>query len=198
VEPRRGQGPAVFSVARTRGSWRFEYAVDDKGIDSLLHDVHWDWVVLQEQSQILSFDAVDWLRLSYPYAAELEREIEISGSDGLLFETWGYRHGVDEADSYEEMQGRLWAGVHGLADRLGVDVAPVGTAWSVVRGERPDLDLWDEDGHHPNRAGSYLAACVFYAELTGHSPTESAFTAGLDGEEAHVLQRAAAYVVRGP
>jgi hypothetical protein len=63
---------------------------------------------------------------------------------------------------------------------------------------RPGLDLWDDDGHHPNRAGSYLAACVFYAELTGHSPTGSAFTAGLDGEDAHVLPRAAAYVVRGP
>jgi hypothetical protein len=190
-------GPAIFSVARTRGSWRFEGAVDDKGFDSLLEDVHWDAVVLQGQSQMLSLDEVFWLQASYPYAEELRRKILFAGSHGILFETWGYREGVNESDSYEEMQGRLFTGVHALAERLRMPVAPVGTAWSVAHHGRPALDLWADDGRHPSRAGSYLAACVFYAELTGRDPSESNFTAGLDAPSARFLQETAYALASG-
>ena len=157
--------------------------------------MHWDAVILQEQSQMLSFDEAFWLRASYPYADELRREIEAAGSEGILFETWGYRDGADETDSYDGMQGRLAMGVHALATKLGMSVAPVGNAWYAAHVERPDLDLWAGDGRHPNRAGSYLAACVFYAELTGRSPTGNRFTAGLDPDDARFLQEMAVGVV---
>jgi len=41
---------------------------------------------------------------------------------------------------------------------------------------------------HPSRAGSYLAACVFFEVLTGRSPVGDAYTAGLAGAEARFLQ----------
>ncbi len=44
-------------------------------------------------------------------------------------------------------------------------LAPVGLAWQRVRRERPGLELYVEDGHHPGPTGTYLAACVFYASL---------------------------------
>jgi hypothetical protein len=34
----------------------------------------------------------------------------------------------------------------------------------------PSLSLYHEDGSHPAPAGSYLAACVFYAVLLDKSP----------------------------
>jgi hypothetical protein len=187
--------PPVFSVSRTRGSWTFEGATDDEGLDSLLEDVDWDFVILQERSWMLSFDEDYWLHASYPYADELRRKIEAAGSEGILFETWGYRNGFDDGDTYEWMQGRLLDGGVELAEKLGMDMAPVGNAWYAVHGERPELDLWDSDGRHPNPAGSYLAACVFYAQLTGRDPTQSRFMAGLDPDDARYLQKTAAHAV---
>lgn len=187
----------VFAVARTRSSWTLEGATDDKGIDTLLHDVHWDAVVLQERSWMLSFSEDDWLRSTYPYADELGRKIDAAGSKGIVFETWGYRHGFDRGDSYPRMQGRLLDGAADLAQRLGMKMAPVGNAWYAAYVERPGLNLWDGDGRHPNEAGSYLAACVFYKELTGRDPARSRFTAGLDPADAGFLQTLANRVGRG-
>jgi hypothetical protein len=54
------------------------------------------------------------------------------------------------------------------------------------------LDMWAGDGRHPNRAGSYLAACTLYAVLTGRDPAGSSFTDGLPAGQARMLQRIAA------
>ena len=43
-------------------------------------------------------------------------------------------------------------------------------------GHDPNLVLYQPDKSHPAPGGSYLAACVFYATITGKSPV------GLPGE----------------
>ena len=187
--------PPVFSVWRTRGSWSLEGATDDKGFVTLVNEVDWDAVVLQERSWYLAKPQEWWMHDAFPYADDLRRKIEAGGDTGFLFETWGYRDGMTNDDSYEWMQGRLEDGYQQLGDRLGMEVVPVGNAWYAVRKLRPGLDLWDDDGAHPNRAGSYLAACVFYAELTGRDPTRSLFTAGLDPADARLIQETASAAV---
>jgi hypothetical protein len=130
-----------------------------------------------------------------PYADDLRRKVDGAHRVGFLFQTWGYRNGMDEADSYGAMQARLDQGFEDLGDRLGMQVVPVGDAWYAAHVERPGLNLWAEDGRHPNQAGSYLAACVFYSQLTGRDPSRSAFTAGLDPSDARFLQQIASWVV---
>lgn len=49
-------------------------------------------------------------------------------------------------------------------------VAPVGMAWNEVRQKHPSIDLFYTDGSHPSAAGTYLAACTFYAALFNASP----------------------------
>ena len=128
---------------------------------------------------------------TYPDADDLRRKIEAGGAPGFLFETWAYRDGLGKRDSYEWMQGRLEDGHDRLGARLGMDVVPVGNAWYGIRKLRSELDLYHDDGRHPNRAGSYVAACVFYAELIGRDPTLSRFNAGLDPDDARFLQETA-------
>jgi len=181
----------IYAVQRTRNSWTLRGASDDKGLDSLLEDVKWDEVVIQERSWYLAESAESWLHETYPYAEELRHKIDASGADGIVLETWGYRDGMSARDRYDWMQGRLWKGSAKLADMLGMDMAPVGNAWYDAYVKRPDLNLWDGDGRHPNRAGSYLAACVLYVMLTGRDPSGSRFTAGLDPTDAAFLQQTA-------
>lgn len=49
-------------------------------------------------------------------------------------------------------------------------VIPVGEAWAAARAERPEFKLYNPDGSHPAELGTYLAACMFVATLTGELP----------------------------
>jgi hypothetical protein len=94
-------------------------------------------------------------------------------------------------DTYAEMQVRLAEGYSKLGAELGARVAPAGLAWAEALRRNPALDLWADDGQHPGRSGSYLAACLFYAALTGRDPARSRFTAGIEDARAHFLQQVA-------
>lgn len=74
---------------------------------------------------------------------------------------------------------------------------PVGVAWSRVRTERPDIELYAADGSHPSYAGSYLAAAVICTTLTG-APFGAAPSDGLlDPDTAAYLRRVAEQTVLG-
>lgn len=49
-------------------------------------------------------------------------------------------------------------------------VVPVGESWAMARAERPNFRLYFPDGSHPAELGTYLAACVFVATITGELP----------------------------
>ncbi len=69
-------------------------------------------------------------------------------------------------------------------------VAPVGEAWWVVREERPDIALY-ADNTHPNPAGTYLAACVFFATLFQNPCGGAAVPRQVDQTIAAFLQKTA-------
>ena len=48
--------------------------------------------------------------------------------------------------------------------------APVGMAWQQSWHTDSLINLWDADNSHPNAAGTYLTACVFYGTIFRKSP----------------------------
>lgn len=194
-------GPQLFAVEYAAPGWTLKAASRDEGLTALLKDVRWNIVVLQEQSQLLSFAREEWRRETYPFARTLHQKISRAGGRTLLFMTWGYELGDRRnwpGDTFSGMQARLTRGYTELAAELPAPVVPAGLAWAEALRRRPRLDLWDSDGRHPNREGSYLAACVFYAVLTGRDPARSISTAGLPSADARFLQRIGAGVARRP
>jgi uncharacterized protein DUF4886 len=189
---------AIFAVQYTAPRWSLEKASQDDGLEVLLEDVRWDAVVLQEKSWYLSLPAEQRRKATYPFARELQREIAVAGARTMLFMTWGYKDGDRwnwRGDYYEAMQERLAEGYSELAGELSAEIAPVGLAWVEALRRQPGIDLWADDGKHPSRAGSYLAACVFYALLSGRDPAGSDFAGDLDPAEARFLQDVASDVV---
>ncbi|MGZ6267716.1 MAG: SGNH/GDSL hydrolase family protein [Candidatus Limnocylindrales bacterium] len=148
----------------------------------------WSFVVLQEQSETPATPA--GRGYMYPAARTLAGRIRASGGAPLFFMTWAHRDGLPTSGmrGYESMQLAIDDGYQGIARELGVAVAPVGYTWSVVRREHPEIGLWQDDGSHPSAAGTYLAACVFYAAIFRHSPAGLSFEADLSDAEARVLQ----------
>ena len=192
------QGAQPIIVSMTRGGWRLQQFSRDDRLAALLKDVRWDVVILQEQSQLLSFSPESRRRETFPYADALQAKIESAGGHTLLFSTWAYEYGDRRnvpGDTFAAMQGRLEQGYADLAATLSTRVVPVGRAWAEALRREPGLELWDGDGMHPSRLGSYLTACVFYAILTGRDPAASGFIAGIAPSEARLLQQVAADVV---
>jgi hypothetical protein len=184
----------IFSVEYAAGGWSLHQANKDDGLDKLLREVRWDVVVLQEKSWLLSLPEEQWRRETYPAARDLHEKIAAAGARTVFFMTWGYVRGDrrDEPhDTYAAMQARLADGYSKLGSELGAQVAPAGLAWAEALRREPRLDLWAGDGQHPARLGSYLAACVFYAMLSGREPAQSRFTAGIQPARARLLQQVA-------
>jgi hypothetical protein len=180
----------IFTVRYARRGSTLEDAADDARLSELLRDERWNHVVLQEHSLISSRPA-DRQARTLPAASALGLRARQSGAQTVLFSSWGYKDGdgrVESGDTRQAMEARISRGSLELASPLSASIAPVGRAWEEALRRLPELDLWRYDGRRPDRWGSYLTACVFYALLTHRDPTGSRFTAGLDLAQARWLQ----------
>jgi len=120
---------------------------------------NWDFVVLQEQSLRPLNDP----KLMFEYAAKLDGEIKKYKAKTLLYQTWARQNAI-------EKQPELSKAYLDLGKELKADVAPVGMAWEQALKDDPKLALYRDDKSHPAKAGTYLAACVFYAKIYNQSP----------------------------
>ena len=84
-----------------------------------------------------------------------------------------------------------------IAGAVSGDAAPIGMAWWMSRNERPDIGLYQPDGSHPTRAGSYLAAIVLAAILLDVDVSEFDSSLGLDEATAETLRGFAGRAVGG-
>ena len=168
----------------------------------------WDVVVLQEQSYLptIPFTLAQYMK---PGAQSLDASIKANDPNTrtVLYQTWGRKDGGRFCwgnqcsvvfPDYDAMQDSLTAGYAEVGALLGATVAPVGEAWRIARHEYPGIGLYLGDGSHPSPAGSYLAACVFYAIVFDESPVGLSYTAGLAVLDARALQGCAARAVWEP
>jgi hypothetical protein len=156
----------------------------------------WNFVVLQEQSQVPASLQVRTTQM-YPAARALVSKIREIGAVPILFITWAHRDGWPENNmpTYESMQYQINGGYLTLGQELKAQMAPVGYAWLKMRQQTPKLNLWQQDGSHPNEKGTYLAACVFYAVIYRQSPEGLTYVGNLSREDARLLQKTAADTV---
>ena len=74
-------------------------------------------------------------------------------------------------------------------------VSPVGAVWKQVRDSLPALELYSPDESHPSVAGTYVAACTFYAAIWRKSPIGSSYLSTLSAADARAIQVLAERVV---
>ncbi|MCF7955399.1 MAG: hypothetical protein K9M75_06325 [Phycisphaerae bacterium] len=119
----------------------------------------WDYIILQEQSLRPATDPEKF----YTYAEKLHSEIQKTSAKTVFFMTWARQKKPD-------MILPLSTAYTKIAKQVKAQTAPAGLAWELSLKRKPKLILHSKDGSHPNKYGTYLAACVFYATLTGQSP----------------------------
>lgn len=191
----RSGGHQVEVGMAAQGGWALADHVRAPGTLNALDSTKWDFVILQEQSVIPSFQQSRTQEM-YPAARELVRKIRDRGATPIFFVTWARRDGWPENGmTYQSMQAEIDTGYAGIALELNAPVAPVGSAWFYAVGGYPELSLWQEDGNHPAEQGTYLSACVFYAVIFHESPSGLTYQANLSKEIANTLQMIASSTV---
>ena len=184
-------GQKMSVSQQTHGGWRLsQHAASPQTLEAIRWG-GWDFVVMQEQSKLPAREAEVVEQQMYASAASLDSIIRLYNPQAqvVLYQTWG--HNIPD---YEQMQQRIADSYLKLAHRLDARCAPVGMAWKRVRSEKPEIGLYQDDGSHPTADGSYLAACVLYATMTGKS-FHSTYWAGLTPQTAAYLQQTAQEMV---
>jgi hypothetical protein len=116
----------------------------------------WDYVVLQEQSQIPFIDRTPM----YQYARLFDQEIKKVGARTVLYMTFPLKNKFDDGDLLPEIYLTI-------GKELGAIVVPVDLAWHEAARRDPRIALYAPDNAHPAAAGTYLAACCFALTLWG-------------------------------
>ncbi len=205
----------VSQLALSKGDTMEAYSVNPGGYTFQLHSTYaptralidsmpWDFVVLQEQSQLPSFPPSQVSTQVYPYARALDSLILLNNpcTETVFFMTWGRKYG-DASNcaswppvcTFAGMQQQLYDSYVQMANSNQALVAPVGRAWQQSWLNDSTINLWASDNSHPDLNGSYLSACVFYATLYRQSPVGASYTAGISPATALYLQQTAAQVV---
>ncbi len=178
------------------GGWTLAQHLASPQTLAALQSSKWDFIILQEQSQIPSNEK-ERVEEMYPAASALVQKIRQAGALPVFFLPWAHKYGWPENNlpDYESMQLQINQGYMTLANQLIAPVAPVGYAWLTVWLQNPLSDLWQADGSHPTRQGTYLAACVFYAVIFRKSPENIPYHGNLPVATARYMQKVAADIV---
>jgi hypothetical protein len=189
-------GHEVKAESSANPGWKLAQHARSETTLSMIAREHWDYVILQEQS-VLPVFAADRRQSMYPAARILDEKAKRSGAKTILLITWGRRDGLKEAgiSNFEEMQAKLSEGSMEIVNKLDMIAAPVGAAWQSVRREKPFFPLWQSDGNHPSKSGTYLAACVLFSVIFRETPEGIVYTSGLTESTSSFLQKAAGATV---
>lgn len=164
----------------------------------------WDYVVLQEQSQLPSFPDSQVENSVYPYAAALNNQILANNActETLFYMTWGRKNGDAQncpmwppVCTYVGMDDLLAQRYMQMATDNNAEVSPVGAVWRAIITQNPSLELYSGDDSHPSLLGSYAAALCFYTTIFRKSADEVLYTANLPADQVAIVKAAVNQVV---
>ncbi|MDB4699184.1 hypothetical protein OAF45_03495, partial [Candidatus Latescibacteria bacterium] len=145
-----------------------------------------DYVVLQEQSTL----PVKNPARTAENIRDFDTAIKEAGAQTVLYMTWARQNAPETQETLSETYTQV-------GRELAATVVPAGLAWQHCLATHADIVLHDKDQSHPNLAGSYLAACTFYATLfIGRSRTIPAIDIDLDDSTIKALHGTALETVR--
>lgn len=186
-----------FDIYAPGGYTLDQHANDSNSIGKIMQG-GWDYVVLQEQSQLPSFpdyDGFGAIRLCW----QIHQYAPCART--MFYMTWGRKNGdalncpvLPEVCSYEGMDSLLRKTYLGMAADNNSEVAPVGKVWNYIRHNFSAIELYQPDESHPSVAGSYAAACTFYSLLFRKDPTLISVDYSLPLNEAADIRQAAKVV----
>ncbi|VAW15852.1 hypothetical protein MNBD_BACTEROID05-1201, partial [hydrothermal vent metagenome] len=181
----RSSGREVVVKTSANPAWKLMQHAKSQTTLSMIGNEDWDYIVLQEQSTLPLF-ASNLGKFMIPATRILQEKAQQSGAKIILFMTWGRRDGFKRPgmQNYEQMQEKLSNAYLKVANDLQIMVAPIGVAWQNLLKENLSFSLWQGDGSHPSREGTYAAVCVLYSVIFDQSPLGIEYKGWIDSTKA--------------
>ncbi|MBP9150956.1 MAG: T9SS type A sorting domain-containing protein [Flavobacteriales bacterium] len=199
-------GDSIYHESNTPGGYTFQGHSTNATTLGKIASREWDFVVLQEQSQMPSFPPSQVASQTYPYAEILVDSIKSNYecTEPIFFMTWGRKDG-DQSNcagypplcTFEGMNARLRESYLEMGVDNEATVAPCGAAWLQMSVDDNFFwnGLYSGDGSHPSAWGTYLNACVFYATIYRKSPVGIEYYSSIGQQDAEDLQQLAEDIV---
>ncbi|HAW53190.1 MAG TPA: hypothetical protein DCX54_12830 [Flavobacteriales bacterium] len=197
-------GDSMVFESNTPGGYTLQGHASNPTSTGKIRQGNWDFVVLQEQSQLPSFPISQVEQDVFPFARQLDSLIDVFNpcSETIFYMTWGRKNG-DASNcaswppvcTYEGMDSLLRLRYIMMADSNDESISPVGAVWRYIRQNYPGINLYQADESHPSAAGSYAAACSFYTAIFKKDPTLSSYAYTLNSTDAASIRNAAKIVV---
>ena len=191
-------------ASSTPGGTTFQMHTTNTTTQSLISQGNWDFVVLQEQSQLPSFPDAQVQTECFPFASQLNDQILAADScaETIFYMTWGRQNG-DASNcaswppvcTYEGMDSLLNLRYRQMAIDNQALLSPVGALWNYIRTNYPEINLYAADESHPSLEGSYAAACSMVSIIFRTDPTLITFYSTLEPVVAEKIKLAAQEVV---
>lgn len=189
-------GDTLIFDSYTPGGYTLEaHSIDPVALGKIA-TTGWDYMVLQGQSQEPIIQTSVFYQGGYVLVDSLLQNNPCAVS--MFYMTWGRKNG-DASNcpvfpvmcTYLGMDSTLKNKYMGLADNLNGELSPVSVVWRYLRTNYPSIELYNADESHPSLAGSYAAACCFYATIFKKDPTLITFNSTLNPIEAGIIRYAA-------
>ena len=147
----------------------------------------WDYVVFQQGPS-----ATEGRPSLLSYSKKFARLVRENGGEPALYMVWPSRMRFGDFDGVSESYRMAAESVSGV-------LLPVGAAWRAAWQLDSELALYGDDGFHPTRAGSLLAALVMFQRFTAIDPTTALRVPEGDpqADAFRLLTRAASQANRG-
>lgn len=132
-----------------------------RGLQSIekIKDGNYHIVVLQEHSM----GPINHPDSTLKYIGLFSNIIQKHNAKLLLYETWA-------REETPERQQQISCFYIDAANRNNGTVVPVGQAWALAKSKQSNIQLYTNDGSHPDKLGTFLTACVFVSAITKQKP----------------------------
>ncbi|MEC8025341.1 MAG: DUF4886 domain-containing protein [Myxococcota bacterium] len=168
----------------------------------------WDFVILQDQSQVPGFpEGQQDKQASLNGSVYLADLADKAGAQVALLVTWGRLNG-DATNpllypDFETMNTLINTGYTSYASAAAtperrIALIPAGATFQAIKEVSPNTfaALYTEDGSHPSQLGTYATGCIAASALTGRLPTElNWFLDGIDADKAEIIRETVSELV---
>lgn len=184
------------------GGSTFQQHLNNAQVVNTINQATWDYVVLQQQSQMPAFPNAT---ATLNPAAQLCTLIKTANpcTVPMFYMTWGRKNGdavncangITYMCTYEGMDDKLYERYMQMTEDNDATVSPVARVWRYIRENHPTIELYSPDESHPSLEGSMAAAYTFYVAIYKKDPTLVTFNSTLSAATATILKNAVKTVV---
>lgn len=194
----------LIQDSNTPGGYRFFDHITNPTTLTKIAANQWDYVVLQEQSQMPAFPINYVNQNVFPYATQLADLIKqnYDCSVPMFYTTWGRKNGDAQncptqpaLCTYTGMDDLLQQRYRTMAENNKGVLSPVAAVWRYIRANHPSIELYSSDESHPSLEGSMAAAYTFYTAIFKKDPTLVTFNSTLSATTAATIKNAVKTIV---